>query len=79
MTHKLLSANNYFYLRGGAEKVFFDHNQLFEDIGWQVAPFAMQSKKNFPSMWSEYFIKEIEFGENYSPIRKVKNAKIPTD
>jgi glycosyltransferase involved in cell wall biosynthesis len=62
----LLSINNYFYRRGGAEVVFFEQNRLFEEKGWQVVPFAMQHLKNLPSAWSEYFINDIEFGSEYS-------------
>ena len=42
---RLLAINNYFYRRGGAEAVFLDHIDLFEQIGWQVAPFAMQAER----------------------------------
>ena len=62
----LLSINNYFYRRGGAEVVFLEQNRLFEEIGWQVVPFAMQHPKNMDSPWQDYFVDEIEFGEAYS-------------
>lgn len=70
----LLSINNYFYRRGGAEVVFLEHNRLFEGIDWQVVPFSMQHEKNLPSSWSPYFVDEIEFGQNYSALQKIKNA-----
>lgn len=70
----LLSANNYYYRRGGAETVFLEHNRLFEDIGWQVAPFAMRHPKNLPSPWSEYFVDEIEFGSDYTLAQKIMRA-----
>lgn len=63
---KLLSINNYYYRRGGAEVVFLEHNRSLEEIGWQVIPFAMCHKKNLPNEWEKYFPGEIEFGENYS-------------
>ena len=72
--HKLLSINNYYYLRGGAEKVFLDHNELMADQGWAVAPFAMKGEKNQESEWSRYFVDEIEFGESYSLTQKMVNA-----
>lgn len=62
----LLSINNYYYRRGGAEVVFLEQNRLFEDIGWQVVPFAMRHAKNFESPWQDYFVDEIEFGQTYS-------------
>ena len=27
---QLLSINNYYYLRGGSEAVYFEHNRLFD-------------------------------------------------
>ena len=70
----LLSINNYYYRRGGAEVVFLEQNRLFEEIGWQVLPFAMRHPKNLQSEWSEYFADEIEFGETYSFLQKVSNS-----
>jgi len=66
----LLSINNYYYRRGGAEVVFLEQNRLFEEVGWQVVPFAMQYAKNLPSEWQDYFVNEIEFSSNYSLLEK---------
>lgn len=70
----LLSINNYYYRRGGAESVFFEHNRMFEDIGWQVIPFAMRHPNNEDSAWSPYFVDEIEFGKSYSLAEKLTRA-----
>jgi glycosyltransferase involved in cell wall biosynthesis len=70
----LLTINNYYYRRGGAETVFFEHNRIFEALGWNVVPFAMQHPKNFPTPWSKFFVDEIEFGEQYSVLEQLKRA-----
>lgn len=70
-TKRLLNINNYFYRRGGAETVFFDHTALFEAIGWDVVPFAMQHEHNIPSPWQDYFVSEIEYGREISLKDKV--------
>jgi glycosyltransferase involved in cell wall biosynthesis len=70
----LLSVNNYYYVRGGAESLFFAHNRMFEALGWQVVPFAMRHSKNLESEWAEYFVDEIEFGESYSIAGKITRA-----
>ncbi|HVW69516.1 MAG TPA: glycosyltransferase family 4 protein [Steroidobacteraceae bacterium] len=62
----LLSINNYYYYRGGAETVFLEHNRLFEAQDWRVVPFAMRHPQNLPTPWSRYFVEEIEFGVQYS-------------
>ncbi|WP_432652091.1 glycosyltransferase family 4 protein [Phyllobacterium myrsinacearum] len=71
---RLLAINNYFYRRGGAETIFLDHMQLFSEIGWDVIPFAMQHPDNNNSPWSEYFVSEIEYGRESSPLTKVAQA-----
>ena len=63
MPKKLLSLNTYHYRRGGSEAVFFEHNTMFEQLGWEVAPFAQHHPLNDPSPWSEYFSDEMEFSE----------------
>lgn len=62
----LLSINNYYYRRGGAEAVFLDHNDLFKELNWDIVPFCMQHPSNLPSPWSPHFVEEIEFGAQYS-------------
>ncbi len=70
----LLSINNYYYRRGGAEVAFLAHNRLFETMGWEVVPFAMQHAKNLNSPWQAYFVEEIEFGTAYSFLQKATLA-----
>ena len=70
----LLSINNYFYRRAGAEGVFLDHNALLEEAGWRIVPFAMQHEKNLETEWSAFFPEEIEFGQPYSPWRKIRSG-----
>lgn len=73
----LLSINNYYYYRGGAETVFLEHNKLFRDSGWEVVPFAMVHEKNIDTPWSRYFVDEVEFGERYSLTQKlIRSAKV---
>jgi glycosyltransferase involved in cell wall biosynthesis len=73
-TNCLLAINNYYYPRGGAEVLFLEHNRMFENIGWQVVPFAMRHAKNLPSPWTEYFPDEIEFGAEYGLAEKLVRA-----
>lgn len=68
----LLAVNNYFYYRGGAETVFFEHSRMLEERGWGVVPFAMHHPSNLPTPWSEYFVDEIEFDRDYSLTEKLR-------
>jgi glycosyltransferase involved in cell wall biosynthesis len=70
---QLLSINNYYYLRGGSEAVYFEHNRLFEHAGWEVVPFAMHNARNQPSEWSEHFINQTDDAGG-SPMAKLSRA-----
>jgi glycosyltransferase involved in cell wall biosynthesis len=70
----LLSINNYYYYRGGAETVFLEQNKLLERQGWKVVPFAMHHPKNMSTPWSAFFVDEIEFGQDYSFAQKLLRA-----
>jgi glycosyltransferase involved in cell wall biosynthesis len=61
MTTTLLSINNYYYPRGGAEVVFFRHNGMLHDAGWDVVPFAMNHRMNIGGERSD-FVSELEYG-----------------
>ena len=71
MSGRLLSLNNYYYRRGGAESLMFAHDALFQQHGWETAVFSMQHPRNLDSPWREYFIDELELGQPYSPWRKL--------
>jgi glycosyltransferase involved in cell wall biosynthesis len=71
----LLSVNNYFYPRGGAEVLFLEQNRMFESMGWQVIPFAMRHPRNIPTPWDVYFPDEIELGGDYGLADKLLRAQ----
>jgi len=70
----LVSINNYHYGRGGADVLFLGHNRLFDDLGWNVVPFAMRHPRNLPSKWDHYFVEELELANAYGPIEKLRKA-----
>jgi len=70
----IVSINNYHYRRGGADVVFLEHNRLFEERGMRVVPFAMRHPRNLPSPWESHFVEEVELGNTYGPLEKLRNA-----
>src|SRR5512134_2833092 len=62
MTATLLSINNYYYPRGGAEVVFFRHNGMLHDAGFNVVPFAMNHRMNVGGAQRSEFVSELEYG-----------------
>jgi glycosyltransferase involved in cell wall biosynthesis len=73
---KLLSVNNYYYRRGGAESVFFEHNRLIAGAGWDVVPFSMRHAENEPSEWSSYFAETTDGAMEAAPLAKISRAMV---
>ena len=61
MTMKVLLANKYFFLKGGAERVFFQERDYLKSEGVQVVDFAMTHKDNLPSPFEEHFVSNIDY------------------
>ncbi len=58
---RILMCNSFFYLRGGAERCFFDLSALLEANGHEVIPFSMVHPQNLPSPYANYFISYMDF------------------
>ncbi len=58
---KILVVNKFFYLKGGAEKAFFENANLFKSKGHEALFFSMDHPKNFSSPYSKYFINNINY------------------
>ena len=66
--------NNYHYRRGGADAVYLEQHALFDAAGWETASFSMQHEKNIDSEFGKYFVDEIEFGQDYGLLNKLRMA-----
>jgi glycosyltransferase involved in cell wall biosynthesis len=53
--------NSFYYLRGGAERCFFDLTKLLTEHGHEVIPFSMHHPQNFDSPYADYFLSYIDF------------------
>ncbi|MEK7545651.1 MAG: glycosyltransferase family 4 protein [Patescibacteria group bacterium] len=56
---RVLLANKFWYLRGGAERYAFDLKSLLERNGDDVVPFAMHDPRNAPSSYSRFFVSPV--------------------
>ncbi len=70
---KVLQIDKYFYLKGGAETVFFNTIDLLEEKGHKVIPFCLKSIKNRPSTYDKYFVNYPELSES-STLTKIKKT-----
>jgi glycosyltransferase involved in cell wall biosynthesis len=53
---KVLVANNYYYLRGGCERVMFNDIQAMSAHGVDIVPFAAADPDNVSTPYSKYFV-----------------------
>jgi glycosyltransferase involved in cell wall biosynthesis len=62
----ILFANNYFYLRGGSERVFFETSKLLENRGHKVIPFSVNDDRAINNPFTDYFVEPVNYFENNS-------------
>jgi glycosyltransferase involved in cell wall biosynthesis len=70
---KVLAANKFFFIGGGAESVFFRTNALVESVGHEVIPFATADPRNVDSAWSPYFAPPRDY-ESGDPLKRTRDA-----
>lgn len=58
---KVLLANKYFFIKGGAENSFFETGRLLEKHGHQVIYFSMKDKRNYPSPFEDFFVSNVDY------------------
>ncbi len=57
---KIVFANKYFFVKGGAERYLFDLRELLESHGNEVIPFAMKDERNLKTPWEKYFVSAVQ-------------------
>lgn len=65
--------DKYFFIKGGAERYFFELKKVLEQKGHEVIPFSMQHPENFESPYASDFVANIEFNGLTWP-EKIKRA-----
>ena len=70
---RILVANNYYYMRGGAERVMFNDMRALAANGEYVVPFSVSDPANDPSEHSASFAKGVEVHAT-NPLRKLRAA-----
>lgn len=57
---RIVHANKFHYLKGGAERYFFELSKILTRNGDTVVPFAMRSEKNIASHYERFFVSEVK-------------------
>jgi glycosyltransferase involved in cell wall biosynthesis len=71
---KVLVANNYFYLRGGCERVMFDDMRALTAKGIDVVPFSVIDPANVPSEYSRDFARGVDIHAT-NPLDRLQAAR----
>lgn len=70
---KILMIDKYYFIKGGAERYYFELTKVLEAHGHEVIPFSMQHEENFETPYEQDFVPNIEFN-GLSAIEKLKLA-----
>lgn len=70
----ILQINKFHYMRGGAERYYFNLSELLERYGHRVVHFSMQDPKNIPSEFSQYFVSKMDISRVSFSLAGVRKA-----
>lgn len=58
---RVLLINKFHYLKGGAERAYFDTAHILAENGHQVAFFSMAHPENIATPWSQFFVSQVDY------------------
>ena len=65
--------DKYYFIKGGAERYYFELKKVLEANGHDVIPFSMKHPRNYTTEYNDYFVDNIEF--NYtSHVKRAANS-----
>ncbi|WP_278777779.1 glycosyltransferase [Bacteroides nordii] len=70
---KILLINKYYYIKGGADSVFFNTIKLLENHSHQVVPFCTKHPNNLSSQYDDYFVNAPEIRNLNGVWKKIKS------
>lgn len=68
---RILLINKFFFLKGGAETLFFKMAKLLRENGHEVLFFSMEHPQNYKSPYSKYFVSHVDFEKPKNIVRKI--------
>ncbi|MHB0976430.1 MAG: glycosyltransferase [Candidatus Aquicultorales bacterium] len=68
----VLSVNKFHYVRGGAERVALEEQELLKGRGHKVYPFSMRHGENRSSATERFFVSNVDFGAAGGGLAKVR-------
>ncbi|MEB6379533.1 glycosyltransferase family 4 protein [Leclercia adecarboxylata] len=71
---KVLLVNKFFFIKGGAETVYFQERNMLKEAGVEVIDFSMQHENNFPSDYADYFVTNVDYHKEGGLLAGAKTA-----
>lgn len=71
---RVVFANKYHFLKGGAERYLFELAALLERHGHTVIPFAMRDRRDFETEWRRYFVSPVRTEKASWSLQGLKTA-----
>lgn len=71
---KVLLVNKFFFMKGGAETVFFQEREFLQNSGVQVVDFSMQHEKNWQTDYDNFFVENVDYHEGHGLLSSLKTA-----
>ncbi|EKO3962454.1 glycosyltransferase family 4 protein [Vibrio fluvialis] len=71
---KVLLVNKFFFMKGGAETVFFQEREMLMKSGAVIVDFSMQHEKNFASAYQDFFVSNVDYYDGHGLMSSVRTA-----
>ena len=71
---RVLFLNNFYYLRGGSERVLFEEMRMLREAGHEVAVYSRTHEKNEPSEFSAFFPPPLDTGRLTVSLRSLRSV-----
>jgi glycosyltransferase involved in cell wall biosynthesis len=72
---RVLFLNNYFYLRGGSERVLFEEMRMLKEAGHEIAVYSRANRQNEASEYDRYFPSDIDTEKAKISLRTLRTVK----
>jgi glycosyltransferase involved in cell wall biosynthesis len=72
---RILFLNNFYYLRGGSERVLLEEMRMLKEAGHSVAAFSRANAQNEPSLYDRYFPPDMDTESLGVSLRTLKTVK----
>ena len=73
---KILMVDKYYFIKGGAERYYFELSKILTDKGHEVIPFSMKHESNFSTQYNKFFVENIEYNLPSLSDKITKSVKI---